>query len=462
VREAAPGGTSIRLRSAWTRVRTWSVERRLLVLLVLAPLFGLIGVVLAEVVPDGRIAYHLLRADHAELLGPTQASTSPLATRRDHWTECNRLSTGLGDPPGTNIIQSALKNPTYVGCPRLHEALLDLERTGRLDPGITYLRYWHGYTVITRPAVGILGLAGARWIAFSLLLGTIAGLVASVSRSLGFVVAVLLVAPVVLTTDAAIAMLSIGQALGVTSALAGGWLVFAVCRRWPTWRVAGLVAGLAGAVSVYFDVLTTMPGAMALAAGGATLGVCASRAAAPLLHLWRVTLAAVVGWGVGLVWMWVSKWVLATAVVDVGEVVRSVRTQIAFRLSGEHHSVSDRPTAGLTRNLREWWSHPLTPWVVVTTALIVVSLVSLSWLRRRDASASREVARCCGVIAAAFAAWFLTLNNHTQIHAWFVYRSVPLAFGVLAAIAVAATADDRGARRIPDWAGPPARVALPD
>jgi hypothetical protein len=450
------------LRSGWARVRTWSVERRLLALLVLAPLVGLIGVVVAEVVPDGRIAYHLLRADHAGHLGTTQASTSPLGTRRDHWTECNRISTGLGDEEGDGIIASALKNPTYVGCPVLHERLMALEETGRLEPGTTYLRYWHGYTVITRPAVGIFGLVGARWIAFSLLVGTIAGFASAVSRSFGFVTAVVLLGPVVLTTDAAIAMLSIGQAIGVASALAGGWLVFALCRRWPTWRIAGLAAALAGVVSVYFDVMTTLPGSLALAASGATLGVCAARVGAPLRNLWRVPLAAVTGWGVGLVWMWVWKWLLATTVVGFDEVVDSVRRQVAFRLAGEHQSVSRTLTAGLTKNLREWWRYPLTPWVVVTTALIVVSLVSFAWLRRRDVSASREVALCCAAVAVPFAGWFLALNNHTQIHVFFVYRSLPLAFGALAAIVVGATVLEGDGRGLPRWVGPPRpAVALP-
>jgi hypothetical protein len=423
------------------------------VLLVLAPLFGLIGVIVAEIVPDGRIGYHLLRAEQAGHLGPTQASTSPLDTRRDHWTECAMVSIGLGDEGGDSIITSALKSPMYIGCERLDEKLTVLEETGRLEPGTRYHRYWHGYAVITRPAVGLFGLVGARWIVFSLLIGVVAGLASSVSRSLGFVATVILLAPAVLTTDIAVATLSIGQAIGVTSALAGGWLVFAVCRRSPAWRTAGLAAALAGAISAYFDVMTTLPGAMALAAAGATLGVCAARLAPPMRDMWRVTLAGVIGWGVGLGWMWASKWALAAIVVGIDEVFDAVTHQIAFRLSGDYRTVSPRRTAGLTRNFQEWWSRPLTPWVVCITALLVLSLVSFTWARQRSILGSREIALCCVVVAAPFTAWFMALNNHTQIHAWLVYRSFPIAFGAIGAMAVGMTSldwrDDGWASRSP-------------
>lgn len=441
MREPAPGGSSIRLRSAWARVRTWNVERWLLVLLVLAPLIGLIGVVVAEIVPDGRIGYHLLRAEQAGLLGPAAAGRTPLDTRQDLYTECLMVSIGLGDPAGSNIISSALVSPSHIGCARLDEELTTLENTGRLDPGTKYHRYWHGYAVITRPAVGVFGLVGARWIVFSLLIGVLAGLAASVSRSFGWLTAVILLAPVVLTTDVAVATMSIAQAIGVASALAGGWLAFLACRRSPTWRTAGLAAALAGTVSVYFDVMTTLPGSLALAASAATLGVCAAPAP-PTRSMWRVTLAGVIGWFVGLTWMWVSKWVLAAMVVGISEVVDAVRNQIEFRLSGEYRDVSPSRTAGLEKNFSEWWNKPLTPWVIVLTVMLVVAVVGRTWFRRRNVEGWRDTALCVLIVAVPFMAWFMALDNHTQIHAWLVYRSLPIAFGAVGAMVVGMTSLD--------------------
>ena len=53
-----------------------------------------------------------------------------------------------------------------------------------------------------------------------------------------------------------------------------------------------------------------------------------------------MTAAAAVGWVAGLAWMWVSKWVIAAAVVGVDAVVDDVRSQIEFRLSGDYEGVS--------------------------------------------------------------------------------------------------------------------------
>ena len=35
--------------------------------------------------------------------------------------------------------------------------------------------------------------------------------------------------------------------------------------------------------------------------------------------------------------------------------------------------------------------------------------------------------------------WYLALNNHSQIHPQLVYRSLPIAFGAVAALVVAAS-----------------------
>ena len=54
-----------------------SVERRLLCLVLCAPLLGVVGVLLAELVPDGRIAYHLLRGEQADVVTPVERLTTP-------------------------------------------------------------------------------------------------------------------------------------------------------------------------------------------------------------------------------------------------------------------------------------------------------------------------------------------------------------------------------------------------
>ena len=75
-----------------------------------------VGVVAAELVPDGRIGYHLIRAEAGRCFGPIERPSSPLGTTADRFSECVALSIGLGDPPGQNTLKTALSSPSYGGC----------------------------------------------------------------------------------------------------------------------------------------------------------------------------------------------------------------------------------------------------------------------------------------------------------------------------------------------------------
>ena len=83
--------------SRWRRVAT--IDRRLLLLLLCAPLLGLIGVVAADLVPNDPIADNLVGADAAEQIGPSDANATPLGTSAARYTECTSFSLGLGTRP---------------------------------------------------------------------------------------------------------------------------------------------------------------------------------------------------------------------------------------------------------------------------------------------------------------------------------------------------------------------------
>ncbi len=90
---------------------------------------------------------------------------------------------------------------------------------------------------------------------------------------------------------------------------------------------------------------------------------------------------------------------------------------------------------GWTVNFSYWWGQPLTPWVVVgTLAILVVALIRA----RRSAIDLARIASCCGIAAVPVVGWYLALSNHSQIHHLLVYRSIPIAFGAVAALAYVA------------------------
>ncbi len=69
-------------------------------------------------------------------------------------------------------------------------------------------------------------------------------------------------------------------------------------------------------------------------------------------------------------------------------------------------------------------------------SLIAVGVI---WWHRRGATDARLrlVDRLVvGSAALIVPVWFELLRNHSQLHSWFTYRSLPLAFGIVMAAAV--------------------------
>jgi hypothetical protein len=419
------------LRDGEEMRHSMGLQRRLLVVLLCAPLLGFFGVVAAEAVSNHRIAEHLLDAESAGILGPSITEPSPLGTAPARYTECTSFSLGLGTSTGENMVSAAMLGTAYTGCDRLGAALTEFHVTGAFHPGFPYLRYWHGYAVFTRPSLGVLGVAGTRWIAFAGMTLVVAGLTVAVKRSFGTVAAALIAVPTMLTTDVVIGSQSVSSAIGTGSAWLGGWLAFLIVSRQPEWRVAALITAIAGAISAYFDLLTTIPGSFALAVIGATLGAAAAGVDPARPRAWRLTGAAAIGWLAGLVWMWGSKWILASVILGLDEVVNSVTSQIGFRVSSGTYGVTDSRVRGLTINLAEWWGQPLTPWVVFGT---LATLVVATLRGRRSPAALARIALCCGIVVLPVLGWYAVLNNHSQIHPLLVYRSLPIAFGAVAAL----------------------------
>ena len=414
-----------------------STDRRLLVLLLCAPLLGFIGVMAADVVPSDRIADHLVDAESADVLSYTSDSgPTPLGTEASTYTECTAFSLGLADVPGEDVVADALLGTAYTGCERLGAALDEYMENGELPSGYSYLRYWHGYSVLTRPGLGLVGVAGTRWLSFTFMAVAIGGMCAAVRRSFGIAPAVLLVAPTLLTTDVVIGSLSVSTAIGTGTAWVAGWLSFVLVKDRPAWRRAALVAALAGAITAYLDLMTTMPGSFALTVTGATLGALAVGGFQAERGLWRVSAAAAGGWAIGLAGMWASKWVIASLAVGPSTVMDAVTEAIEFRLSSGTHGVTDSRVGGLTINVEQWWDQPLTPWVVFGT-LAAVAVGTIRW-RRSDGDIG-STAACCAIVAVPVVSWYLALNNHSQIHPQLVYRSLPIAFGAVASLVYAAS-----------------------
>ena len=147
--------------------------------------------------------------------------------------------------------------------------------------------------------------------------------------------------------------------------------------------------------------------------------------------------ATVAGWAVGLGWMWASKWALAWLFVDRDRIVDSVRNQVEFRTGGDYEGVTGTRLTGFTKNVEYWWNQPLAP-LVLLGVVATLGYTLWRWLDRGDEREPELLGRivaCCAIIAVPFAAWYVILNNHNQIHVWQTYRSVAVAIGTITAFA---------------------------
>ncbi len=247
----------------------------LLVLLAVIPIVGFVLVLAADVIPDRAITRHL----GVEILNErlTTEDYGPALTGHeiDRFSDCIAITIGLGSPPGTNPIESAVSSPTLGKCseaiPRL-QAYLDGDGLRQSYP---YFRYWHGYSVLLRPSIALVGLQGTRVLMLVALTATLLGLGRSLARRHSRAVPLVLLAPFVFTTDFIELPGSLPHATGALAILATSWVAHEVVSRSATWPRAAAAGIVAGATVVYLDILTIPAGGWALCT--AVVGLAASR-----------------------------------------------------------------------------------------------------------------------------------------------------------------------------------------
>ncbi len=133
-----------------------------MLLLVALPIVGLVLVVLADAIPDRPIARHLGVEILNERLTTEDYGTALSGHQIDRFTDCIGITIGLGSPPGTNTIESAISSPTLGKCSEAVPRLQSYLDGDGLEQSYPYYRYWHGYSVVLRPLLAVVGLQGTR------------------------------------------------------------------------------------------------------------------------------------------------------------------------------------------------------------------------------------------------------------------------------------------------------------
>ena len=400
----------------------------------------------ASVVPDRLILDALVGGvQRQEIINIPQVGVSGRGV--DVFSDCIALTMGLGDSDG-GPASTWLRSPTLGSCDGAIASIRRYESGQGLSGGYEYFRYWHGYTIVSRPLVATIGVTGTRIVLFWAYIGVLAGFARRLWRFHGPVAPVALLAPYLLTSDTVELARSLPHGVPALVALAGAWALHrAAAGASPDsaapWTGAddlrlATVAFVAGATYVFVDVLTTPPGAWALVVCAAVL---ASARGLGGRRLAGRGVVAGVAWIVGWAWTWVCKWAVAAVVLGFDRVRDSIGEAVDDRLAGERGYIDLAPFKAIELNVETWLEHPLTPSVLV---VIVVATV-VTW----RSAAHRSVWRSRLIIASPALLpllWFEVLRNHSLVHVLFVYRSLGVSAGIVAVALLVGPESLRAAR----------------
>ncbi len=394
-----------------------------LIALVGRTLIGIGGLIFAELVPDRWVVDALEEAERRGEITPEERPLDNAGIQVDQATECTTLSIGLAETAGQSIFDTTALAPNLGPCGRLVDNLFPYDGATAAANRDTYLRYWHGSAPIVRPLLATIGLSGLRVVAMVTIAAAGAAVFGVVRRASGTAAATGLVLPVVLTTSILSLPGAIHQALAFAIGVAGAALVGTIAAGGLTGPRVWYPSLVAGAAFVYIDLLTAVPGQWLLVA--AMVGLAAFQAGRSAVETTGWAMLSGVAWFVGYLGMWLGKWIYAGLILGPQMVYDDVTDTIGRRIDGD--TVFSDPGFGnaISDNVEIFRSRPFVTLLLVATLVIVVVGVAR---RPLTETATRAVVAATALVPFI---WFEVASNHSQIHAWFTYRSIPMALGVV-------------------------------
>jgi hypothetical protein len=332
---------------------------------------------------------------------------------------------GLGEDAGVTIVESAMLSPNLGRCEVLVPAIVAYRSGEPLVASREYWRYWHGYTIVTRPSLSLLGVAGTRALSLMLALGAMTAAAVVIGRATSPLAALALMAPYFLTSDLVDIGESAPHAVGFGAIWVGVLIAWFGIDRRASWdRIIG-IGWLTGSVTAFVDLLVQVPGTMTLIS--TVIVVSLWRQGWRRLKLLGGGVAGSFSWFAGFALTWSAKWVLAGLFLGPAAAFQDVAAQLSFRVAGENSAVVAGFGHGAGANLAHWLDRPLGFLVPVGMALAVFLIIRIL----REAAADFIYILTVTGLALIPLVWYEVLSNHSQIHFWITYRSLPLALGAL-------------------------------
>lgn len=388
------------------------------------PVIALTLVVAADAIPDRLVTERLHDAIVDGTITENSLRVGLTGGTVDGFSECKRLTVGLGAPDGMTTFESAVRSPSLGRCEWAVPDILAWAEGDDLERAYDYYRYWNGGTVVLRPSVAVFGVAGTRLLAAMALAAVTIAFAIALGRRVGRSAATMSLTPLLLTTDFIDLPGALLHALGMIVAFG----VVAMMLRWlrPDSSIESYAAAAfaAGAASLFFADLTNPDASWALVA--CTAAVIAMRGGRTPDAI-RRSAASAIGWIIGFAWMWASKWLVASFVLGFATVREEISNKTEERLNGEVRGTSVSRFEGLNKAWSEWWNQPL----IVGVVLVLLGIAALLVLRRGDMATTWQRRLLIGAPAVIPFSWHVVMRQHTVVHSWFTYRSFAVALGII-------------------------------
>jgi hypothetical protein len=195
-----------------------------------------------------------------------------------------------------------------------------------------------------------------------------------------------------------------------------------------TWHIASW-ALLSGALFVFFDFLTNPAAAVMLLVFAVISAALGQRQRPQTALLWSFIAGAM--WSVGYAATWLAKWAVAAYFLGITYVEQNILGAVSFRVSGANALVDSRLGAGIVKNWGAWLDQAtiVRPVIVACVVVIIIAVVPVL---RESSTLSWYLLLYSGIPFIPLL-WYLVVSNHSQIHAWFTYRSLPTALACVTA-----------------------------
>ncbi|MDL9980309.1 hypothetical protein [Microbacterium candidum] len=355
----------------------------------------------------------------------------PWAGISDSFTECIALTLGVWANPADDSgpLSRAVANPHLGTCSTAYPGIKALAAGEPAEYGTTYARVWGGSNVVTRPMLAIGGVSAVRLASAVLLVAGFVVCAFAFARRSSIWLLVAVLAPVLLSTNILTQTLDSYPHVLTFSVALFGMAAGAALGRYPAPAIV-IGAMAAGGLLNFVDFLLNPPLAWALFAFSAVATRAFSHGR-DFRSLFAALGAGVGGWILGYGATWVAKWVIAVA--SYGQsALDEILSVVAFRIQGSYASVTPGLGQATSKNVMLWWSTiPLSRYVLA--AAVAAAVIAAIILVVRHDFQGFWLAALAASPALLVLLWYELLSNHSQIHTWFTYRSVPAAVGILVA-----------------------------